>query len=137
MSESIVRRHYEALGRRALLAHRCRACGHLTFPMTTCCEECASFDFDETALSGKGTLLYASHGVAPPPHPRFAALAPYVYGHVVLAEGVVTQGIVRDVAGTPEAVEALYGRLPQPVVLDVLETDDLPVLAFRLAPGSA
>lgn len=132
MSESIVKRHYDALRRGGIVGHQCKACGHITFPMTTACEKCASFAYEERALSGKGTLLFASHGVAPPPHPRFAKLAPYVYGHVMLAEGVVTQGIVRNVAGTPEAVEALYAKLPQPVVLHVLETDDLPVMAFEV-----
>lgn len=132
MSTSIVKKHYDALSQGRLLAHKCKACGHITFPMTTCCEECASFSNEEIALSGSGTLLYASHGVAPPPHPRFAKLAPYVYGHVMLKEGVVTQGIVRGVEGTPEAVEALYGKLPRPVTLDVLKTEDLPVMAFKV-----
>lgn len=133
MSESIVKRHYDALRRGAIVGHQCKACNHITFPMTTACEKCSSFEYQPRALSGKGTLLYASHGVAPPPHPRFAKLAPYVYGHIMLAEGIVTQGIVRNVPGTPEAVEALFTKLPQPVVLDVLETADLPVMAFRLA----
>ncbi|MFZ5439354.1 MAG: Zn-ribbon domain-containing OB-fold protein [Myxococcota bacterium] len=133
MSESIVRRHYEALGRHQLLAHKCKACGHVTFPMTSCCEECASYEYQEVPLSGRGTLLFASHGVAPPPHPRFAKFAPYVYGHVMLAEGVVTQGIIRGVEGTPEAVQTLFGQLPKKVQLDVLQTDDLPVMAFKLA----
>ncbi len=132
MSESIVKRHYDALSRKQLLAHKCKACGHVTFPMTTACEECASFEWQETKLSGKGTLLFASHGVAPPPHPRFAKLAPYVYGHIVLAEGIITQAIVRGVLGTPEAVADLFGKLPKPVVLDVLQTEDLPVMAFRI-----
>lgn len=132
MSDSIVKKHYTALAQKKLLAHKCKSCGHLTFPMTTCCETCSSFDYEEVPLSGKGTLLFASHGVAPPPHPRFAKIAPYVYGHIMLAEGVVTQAIVRNVEGTPGAVAALYAKLPRPVELDVLQTDDLPVMAFKV-----
>lgn len=133
MRESIIKRHYDGLKAGQLRAHKCKACSHVTFPMTTACEACASFDYDEITLSGQGSLLFASHGAAPPPHPRFAGLAPYVYGHIALAEGVFAQAIIRGVEGTPEAVQALYGRLPRTVRLDVLETPDLPVMAFRLA----
>jgi len=132
MSESIVKKHYSALARHELLAHKCKACGHITFPMTTACEECASFEWQEVPLSGKGTLLFASHGVAPPPHPRFGTIAPYVYGHIMLAEGVVTQGIIRGIEGTPTAVEKLFGELPKKVELDILDTQALPVMAFKL-----
>ncbi|MFO0748780.1 MAG: OB-fold domain-containing protein [Myxococcota bacterium] len=133
MMQSIVKTHYQALAKGQLRAHQCKRCRHITFPMTTACEECASYEYDEITLSGRGTLLFASHGVAPPPHPRFAALAPYVYGHVQLAEGVIAQGIVKNVEATPEGVAKLYGKLPLPVVVDVLETADLPVIAFKVA----
>lgn len=132
MSESIIQRHYDGLKRGELRAHRCRGCGHVTFPMTTACEQCGSFAYDEIHLAGTGTLLFASHGVAPPPHPRFGKLAPYVYGHIQLGEGLFTQAIIRGVEGTPDAVARLYARLPLPVTLDVLETADLPVMAFKL-----
>ncbi|HVV83921.1 MAG TPA: zinc ribbon domain-containing protein [Kofleriaceae bacterium] len=135
MSESIIQRHYDGLKLGTLRAHRCRACNHLTFPMTTACESCASFEWDEVTLEGKGQLVFASHGAAPPPHPRFEKLAPYVYGHIKLAEGLFTQAIIRGVEGTPEAVAKLYEKLPVPVVLDVLETADLPVIAFRPEGG--
>lgn len=130
---SIIQQHYDALAAGKLRAHKCHACRHVTYPMTTACESCGSPDFTEVTLSGKGTLRFASHGAAPPPHPRFASLAPYVYGHIELAEGIFTQAIVRGVEGTPEAVAKLYAKLPVPVVLDVLKTEDLPVMAFKLA----
>jgi uncharacterized protein len=128
---SIVKRHYDGLRAGRMLAHRCTACGAYTFPMTTACQKCGGFEWEETELTGRGSLLFASHNVAPPPHPRFAGIAPYVYGHVMLEEGIVAQGIVRDVAPEPEAIRKLYEQGPVPVQLDVLETDDLPVLAFR------
>jgi hypothetical protein len=132
MNESIIKRHYDGLKAGQLRAHRCTKCHHLTFPMTTACEACASFSFDEVTLSGQGTLLFASHGAAPPPHPRFAKFAPYVYGHIKLAEGVITQAMIRNLEGTPEVVEKLIAKLPVPVVLEVLETEDLPVMAFKI-----
>jgi uncharacterized OB-fold protein len=131
--ESIIQRHYDGLKAGKLRAHKCGACGHVTFPMTTSCEKCASFEYAEIALSGRGTLLFASHGAAPPPHPRFGKLAPYCYGHIRLEEGVIAQAIIRNVPGTPEAIEKLFATLPVPVVLDPLETADLPVMAFKLA----
>lgn len=129
---SIIQKHYDALKTGKPLAHRCKSCHHVTFPMTTACEACGSFEFTEMTLSGKGTLMFASHGVAPPPHPRFAKLAPYVYGHIQLAEGMFTQAIIRGIEGTPEAVAKLYAKLPVAVTLDVIETADLPVIAFKL-----
>ena len=130
---SIIKQHYDALKTGRPRAHQCVACGHVTFPMTTACEACGSFEYLNVTLSGKGTLEFASHSAAPPPHPRFARYAPYVYGHIKLAEGIYTQALIRGVEGTPEAVEKLFATLPTPVTLDVLETEDLPVIAFKLA----
>lgn len=133
MPTSQIQKHYDALSRGELLAHRCDKCRTLTFPATTACENCGGFAFTEVKLSGKGTLFYASHNMAPATHPRFADYAPYVYGHVILEEGVVTQGIINNVEATPEAMAKLYTRTPVPVVLEVLKTSDLPVIAFKLA----
>jgi hypothetical protein len=130
---SVIERHYQALREGRLLGHKCRACGSWTVPITTACARCGSGDFDEVALAGTGTLHYAAHNIAPAPHPRFAALAPYVFGHVILDEGVAVQGIVRGIEPTPEATRLLFEGGPTQVALDVLMTDDLPVIAFRLA----
>ena len=70
---------------------------------------------------------------SPACHPRFNELAPYVYGHVRLDEGITVQAIVRGVQPTADALCALYERAPVPVVADVMQTPDLPVLVFRLA----
>ncbi|MFT3698659.1 MAG: zinc ribbon domain-containing protein [Kofleriaceae bacterium] len=129
---SIIQQHYEALKANKLVAHKCHACRHITFPMTTACESCGSSSYTDVTIAGKGTLRFASHGAAPPPHPRFAKVAPYVYGHIELADGIFMQAIIRGVEGTPEAVAKLYGKLPASVELDVMETEDLPVIAFKL-----
>lgn len=130
---SAIERHYRALEDNRLIGHRCVACGAWTVPITIACGSCGSGEYEEVTLVGTGTLLYAAHNIAPAPHPRFAALAPYVFGHVILDEGVAVQGIVKGIEPTPEATRALFERGPVPIVLDVLVTDDLPVVAFRLA----
>ena len=132
VATSLIERHYVALRENRLLAHRCRPCGAYTVPITTACGACGSSEYDELTLAGTGTLHYAAHNIAPAPHPRFAELAPYVFGHVILDEGVPVQGIVKGIEPTPEATRALWERGPVPVVLDVFETADLPVVAFRL-----
>lgn len=130
MTTSLVQRHYDGLREGTLYAHRCTACDAITFPMTTACHACGSFEWTEITLSGTGSLLFASHNVAPPPHPRFAEFAPYVYGHIMLDEGVPAQAIVRGVAPDPQTIQELYEGGPVPVRLDVLQTADLPVIAF-------
>lgn len=132
MSTSLVKDYYEALEGGTLLAHECSDCGTLTFPATGCCERCGSWSHEDRLLSGRGTLLFASHNLAAC-HPRFVPYAPYAYAHVVLEEGVTVQGMLQGVAGTPDAIAELYPRLPLPVVAEVLRTEDLPVLTFRLA----
>ncbi len=129
---SLIERHYRNLAENRLLAHRCQACGALTVPITTACADCGSGAYDEIVLAGTGTLHFAAHNIAPAPHPRFADLAPYVFGHVMLDEGVPIQGIVRDVEPTPEATRALFERGPVTVRLDVIAMADLPVIAFRI-----
>lgn len=133
MPDSLIKHYYEGLDHGVLIARRCSQCNHLTFPPTTACEKCGSFDQSELKLSGKGTLQFLSHGVAPPPNPRFADLAPYPYGHIVLDEGVVVQAIVRGIGTDPKTMRDIYDRGPTKVVLDVLRTKDLPVMAFKLA----
>jgi uncharacterized OB-fold protein len=129
---STVKHYYDALADGRLVADRCRSCATITFPATGCCESCGSYDREEVELSGRGTLLFASHNTAPACHPRFNPYAPYVYGHVMLEEGIPAQGIIQGPAGTPEVIRELFERGPVPVVLDVLQTEDLPVIAFRL-----
>jgi uncharacterized OB-fold protein len=130
---SAIERHYQALAENRLLGHRCTACGEWTVPITIACGSCGNGSYEEVTLAGTGTLLYAAHNIAPAPHPRFAELAPYVFGHVILTEGVAVQGIVKGIEPTPEATRTLFEGGPVPVVLDVLVTADLPVVAFRLA----
>lgn len=131
-ARSLVEAYYGALRENRLLAHACLDCGTLTFPPTGCCENCGSWSHEARTLSGRGTVLFASHNLAAC-HPRFVPYAPYAYAHVVLEEGVTVQGMLQGVPGTAEAIAELYPRLPLPAVAEVLLTEDLPVLTFRLA----
>jgi uncharacterized OB-fold protein len=131
--ESWIRRYYEGLGKGVFQAAICKSCAKYTFPPTGCCEHCGSWQVEGTHLSGKATLLYATHNITPACHPRFEKIAPYVYGHIRLDEGPIVQAIVLGVKTTPEDLEALFKRGPVPVKAETLQMDDLPVIAFRLA----
>ena len=128
-----IRTYYEGLARGAFLAATCKSCGRCTFPPTGCCEHCGSWQVETRELSGEATLLYATHNITPACHPRFEKIAPYVYGHIRLKEGPLVQAIVLGVKPTPQDLQRLFDRGPTPVKAEVLQLDDLPVLAFRVA----
>ena len=130
---SPVEHYYRELGQGVMKAQKCNKCDKYTFPPTECCEHCGSFDVSWTKLSGKGQLLFATHNIAPACHPRFESIAPYVYGHIRLKEGITVQAIVRGVEPTPEALGALFAKGPTEVQADVMKlADGLPILIFRL-----
>jgi uncharacterized OB-fold protein len=131
--KSAIERYYQDLGQGVLSARKCRACQEYTFPPTGCCCRCGSWELDWVTLSGKGTLHYATHNITPACHPRFEPIAPYVYGHVRLDEGVIVQAVIQGVKASPQELGKLYERGPVPVEADILRMNDLPVLAFRLA----
>ncbi|PKO13220.1 MAG: hypothetical protein CVU39_20190 [Chloroflexi bacterium HGW-Chloroflexi-10] len=133
MAESIVKQYYDALGKEKLLGKKCNKCSAITFPPTTACLECGSPDQDWYELSGKGQLLFISHGMAPPPNPRFAEIAPYAYGHIQLEEGVFVQAIITGVSIDPDTLRGYYERGPVAVSPDILEVAGLNVLAFKVA----
>lgn len=131
--ESVLRLFYEALADGVLKARKCADCGKYTFPPTGCCEHCGSWEGELVELSGEGTLLFASHNITPACHPRFEPIAPYVYGHIRLKEGITVQAIVRGIEPTPEALKTVFERGPIPVKAGVMAMDDLPVLIFEEA----
>jgi uncharacterized OB-fold protein len=131
MADSIIRQYYQSLGRGVLKARKCKSCGAVTFPPTSACCECGSSDQDWVELSGRGKMMYVSHGMAPPPNPRFNDLAPYAYGHILLDEGVWIQAIVSDVAIDPESLRKMFEKGPSDVVKDIKRVGDLDILAFR------
>jgi len=132
MPESIVRGYYEDLKQKKLIGKKCNKCGKITFPPTAICEHCGSRDIEAFELSGEGELLYVSHSMAPPPNPRFNKLAPYAYGHVRLNEGIYVQGIITGVGIDPECLAEWYKKCPVKVVPDIIEAEDLSILAFKI-----
>jgi uncharacterized OB-fold protein len=133
MTDSIIKRYYDALGEGKLLAKKCDRCGAVSFPPTTACNACGGFEQSWTELSGKGTLLYVSHGMAPPPNPRFNDMAPYAYGHIRLEEGVFVQAIITGMAIDPETLKGFFEAGPVEVAPDILKVQGLNVLAFKQA----
>ena len=133
MPDSIVKKYYDGLGAGEILAKKCLKCGTVTFPPTTACEKCGDFEQEWIKLSGRGTLLYVSHGMAPPPNPRFAEIAPYAYGHVRLEEGVFVQAVITGIAIDPDTLRGYFEKGPVPVVPDIRNIQGLNILAFKEA----
>lgn len=133
MTDSIIKQYYDALSDGKLKGKKCSKCNEVTFPPTTACNSCGSYEQDWVELSGRGTLLYLSHGMAPPPNPRFNELAPYAYGHIQLEENVYVQGIITGVAIDPETLKGFFEAGPVDVIPDILELEGLSILAFKLA----
>lgn len=132
MTTSVIKRYYDGLAEGTIVATKCRRCDAVTFPPTTACERCGSFEVDWTEFSGKGTLDYLSHGAAPPPNPAFADLAPYCYGHIRLEEGVYVQAIVTNVEVDATVLAEIFERGPVDVEADIIDVGGLPVLAFKV-----
>ncbi|MDF1872835.1 zinc ribbon domain-containing protein [Vannielia sp.] len=127
-----IRWYYEGLSKGVFRASKCSDCGKFTFPPTGCCEHCGSWNVEDAELSGKGTLLFATHSGSDASHPRFEKAAPFVYGHIRLEEGPIAQAIIQGAEPTPEDLKALYEKGPVPVQAVTLQMDDLPVIAFKL-----
>lgn len=68
-----------------LMASRCTACGHRSFPPRADCEQCLGAGFEFVEISGKGTLLTWTRVTAAPS--GFESLAPYTLGVLDLDEG--------------------------------------------------
>ncbi|MBF0528700.1 MAG: OB-fold domain-containing protein [Deltaproteobacteria bacterium] len=132
MPESVVKYYYDQLGQGKIMARKCQKCTTITFPPTSACEQCGSTAQDWVELSGQGKLLFVTHGIAPPPNPRFADLAPYVYGHLRLEEGVYFQAIINGVEPDPAVLRELYEKGPVDVKADIVDIKGLNVLAFKI-----
>lgn len=122
---------YQAgLTRGELLAQRCLTCAELTFPPSGGCDHCGSSAVEWARLSGRGTLLFATHDLAPAWHPRLEGVGDYAFGQIRLEEGVVVQAIVTGAPVTPRVLHALFEHGTIPVVATLVKTGDLPLLAF-------
>lgn len=132
LQPSAIRSYYEGLEQGVYRATKCKHCNGITFPPTGCCEHCGSWETETVELSGDATLLFATHNITPACHPRFEAIAPYVYGHLQLAEGPIVQAIVVGVDATPESLRKVFEAGPLPAKAEVMSVEDLKILAFRV-----
>ena len=73
-----------------------------------------------------------SHSLAPPPNPRFNKIDPYAYGHVKLKEGVFVQAVITGIGIEPESLEMWYQKCPVKVARDIIEGEELSILAFKV-----
>ena len=107
----------------ALLGTRCTSCGTVFFPRVTgFCRNpgCAGEEFEETALSRRGTVWSYTDAQYQPPAPyvpRRDPYAPFALAAVELPEGLVVVGQVADGYGVADlrvggevelVVETLY-----------------------------
>ncbi|MGH3257973.1 MAG: Zn-ribbon domain-containing OB-fold protein [Streptosporangiaceae bacterium] len=105
-----------------LRLQRCRACGHIRYPVSAICPRCLSGAADWTAMSGHGTVqTYSIFERAY--HETWKDRVPYVVALVELDEGPV---FLTNVVGVPPsqvrvgqrvtaifAVRSAEGALPQ------------------------
>jgi uncharacterized OB-fold protein len=132
MANSVVKEYYDLLEKQQLLGHKCCKCNQITFPPTSSCSNCGSFDYENIVISGKGVVHFISHGMNPPPNPRFTDLAPYAYGLVELSEGIIVYGLITNIKIETEVLEEYYEKCPVAVQADIIKAKGLPILAFKI-----
>lgn len=128
---------FVADGEAALLGSRCKECESYFFPKETFfCRNpaCRSTEFDEVALSPRGTLWSYTNNCYPPPKPYVAAdpFVPYIVAAVELGpEQMVVLGQV--VGGVK--IEDLKVGMEMQLVLDTLYEDaDNEYLVWKWKP---
>lgn len=110
----------------ALLGTRCTTCGTITFPRAAgFCRNpgCSGEEFEETALSRRGTIWSYTDAQYQPPPPYVARTDPYepfALAAVELPEGLVVLGQVADGYGVADLRVGAEAEL----VVETLYVDD-------------
>ena len=73
-----IRLYWDGLFKGVFRASKCGRCEKHIFPPTSCCEHCGSWDVAGVELSGRDTLLFATHTGPAASHPRFEKTWPPV-----------------------------------------------------------
>jgi uncharacterized protein len=115
---------WESLHRHQVRVQRCDRCNTFRYIPKERCPACLSPDATWTAVSGRGEL-YTYTVVHRAPTPAYQADAPYIIGHVTMAEGFRMVGNVTGIV--PEAVK--IGMSVRLVYLDA--TPEWTLFAFE------
>lgn len=115
--------HYNGLEDGELLVQKCLSCGSLRNPPSPACGDCASLDWEPTALSGKGTIYsYTVH--RHPPLPNFPV--PHPIAVVEVEEGLRVVGAMDGTALEDMAIG-------KPVTTEFVRRGDAAGFRFKLA----
>jgi len=128
--EPIISKFYDYLSQGKIMGMKCKDCGAVTFPPKTACTYCHSRNIEWAELSGEGKLLYASTSLLPAK--RFVEYSPYVYGLVQLKEGPFFTTLISGVEPKPEALKALFEKLPVDVVAEIKKMAGLDIITFKI-----
>ena len=108
---------------------RCRACGHLEFPIGPCCSECLNEEFEWVPLSGKGQVwsyIVYHHAF----DKSLVDKLPYNVALVLLDEGprMITNivDIANDDIRNGMRVTAVFDRVDEQTVLLRFRPDAVP-----------
>lgn len=118
-----------------LVAHRCKLCGGLNFPPKGVCKFCRkSFEFEEVALSGRGTVytytVIAGAGAPPEFTDQARAVGAYPVAVVQLDEGPRVIGQV--VGASADCIS--IGLRVEAVVRRVYEEEGVIRYGFKFRP---
>lgn len=122
--------YWAALRERKVRIPRCRACGHLQFPMGPCCSNCLGEAFDWIECSGRGTIwsyVVYHHAF----HPSLADQLPYNVAEVQLEDG---PKVISNIVGVPP--DALQAGMEVKAHFDRID-DELTLLRFEPADAEA
>lgn len=114
------REFWEGARNGELRMQKCRACGHIRYPVALVCPKCLSADNDWTPLSGRGTVFsyVVFHQVY---NAGFRDDVPYNVALIQLEEGPRLFSNVVDVANTEvkvgDAVEVTFDPVTPTVTL--------------------
>ncbi|MBS7648812.1 MAG: zinc ribbon domain-containing protein [Nitrososphaeria archaeon] len=128
--EPIITKFYELLSKGEIWGMKCKDCEGITFPPKTACSYCHSRNVEWYKLSGEGKVLYVSTSILPAK--RFAEYSPYVYGLVQLKEGPFFATLINGIEPKPEALKAIFDKLPLDVTAEIKKMGGLDILTFKI-----
>lgn len=132
VSEFTVSKFREFLGKKMIMAAKCKKCGLVNLPPRPICKKCYGSELEWVELEGKGKLVTFSV-VYVPPTPLVAEghgrEKPYAFGIVDLGQGAkITARLTGFDVEKPESIQVGVN-----VEAEFLEKDGKTILAFKPA----